>query len=245
MSTASRNNFLFSQSSAFSLIEMVVVIAVIGLLAALTTPAVQRGLLQAKRAQCASNLRQLGLAIHAYAHDHDGMLPPTTHTTAGRAEGAWIDRLRPYLRNSLDVLICPADPRAKERRAAGATSYLVNNIVFDAQRSPFGGITRAFNNLYALPAPSQILFAAPISDSRTGISPVNDHTHAEGWSRNWANLIADIEPNRFRLGASDLQKLNGDANYLFGDASVRSIPAPALRDEFYAGRNFAYPGGTP
>lgn len=245
MSSGRTSDSVADGAGAFTLIELLVVIGIIGLLAALVSPAIQRALLQAKRVQCASNLRQLGLAIHAYAHDHDGLLPPTTHSTGGRAEGAWLDVLRPYLRNAQDVLICPADPRGRERRAAGASSYIVNNIVFDAQRSPFGAVTRAFNNLYSLPSPALVLFAAPISDSRVGISPVNDHTHAEAWSRSWANVIADIEPNRFRLGAADPLKLNGDANYLFGDASVRNIPAHALRADFAAGRNFAYPGGMP
>lgn len=245
MSSERSTQSIVGRAGAFTLIELLVVIGLVGLLASMVFPATQRALLQAKRAKCASNLRQIGLAIHAYAHDRDGLLPPTTHSTGGRPEGAWIDVLRPYLRNAAEVLICPADPRAKERRAAGASSYIANNIVFDAQRSPFGTITRAYNNLYSLSAPALVLFAAPISDSRAGISPVNDHTHAEAWSRSWANVIADIEPNRFRLGPSDPLKLNGDANYLFGDASVRNIPAARLREDFSAGHNFAYPGGMP
>jgi prepilin-type N-terminal cleavage/methylation domain-containing protein len=230
---------------AFTLIELLAAIAILALLAALLSPAVQHGLLAGRRAACASNMRQIGLALHAYAHDHDGRLPPTTHSTGGRTAGAWIDALRPYLRDADGVRICPADPRGAERRAAGATSYILNNIVFDTQRSPFGGVQRAYNNLFHLPAPERVLFAAPISDQRVGISPLNDHTHAESWNRGWSHVIADIEPNRFRAAASDAEKLNGDANYLFGDASVRNITAPALRAEFTAGRNFAYPEGHP
>jgi prepilin-type N-terminal cleavage/methylation domain-containing protein/prepilin-type processing-associated H-X9-DG protein len=230
---------------AFTLIELLVAIAILALLATLLSPAAQRGILAGRRAACASNMRQIGLALHAYAIDYEGRLPPTTHSTGGQITSAWIAVLKPYLRDADHVLICPADPHGAQRRAAGASSYVLNNIVFDPQRSPFGGIQRAYNNLFTLPEPARVLFAAPISDHRRGISPLNDHTHAESWSRGWTHVIADIEPNRFRIGGSNAEKLNGDANYLFGDGGVQNIPAPKLRADFDAGKNFAYPGGKP
>ncbi len=68
--------------------------------------------------------------------------------------------------------------------------------------------------------PSLALLAAIVSDARPGISPLNDHTHAEGWDRGWRAVIADIEPNRHRVGASNPDKTNGRANYLFTDPRV-------------------------
>lgn len=67
---------LHRPQTAFTLIELLVVIAIIGILAGLLLPAISRAKEKGKVAKVQAELYGIGLALHMYADDHQGRLPP-------------------------------------------------------------------------------------------------------------------------------------------------------------------------
>ncbi len=61
---------------AFTLIELILVIFIMAMLASLLVPVIGKAKQRARTVQCISNLRQVGTAMIAYAHDHGDQLPP-------------------------------------------------------------------------------------------------------------------------------------------------------------------------
>ena len=79
--------------TAFTLIEMLVVIAIIALLASIISPAVTGALRRARSTKCLSNLRQIGVATSQYAGDHKGGLPLAKVSNTLH----WFQLLYPYV----------------------------------------------------------------------------------------------------------------------------------------------------
>jgi len=73
-------------TGAFTLVELLTVIANIGILAALLLPALEKGKARAKLIGCQSNLGQMGIAFHSFAHDHNSKFPMQTPFAQGGAQ---------------------------------------------------------------------------------------------------------------------------------------------------------------
>lgn len=97
----------------FTFVEMISTFTIILLVVAFLIPVFVRSRESARRTACASNLQQIGVAMHLYAQDYNGMLPPE--------QPGWTAAAMPYVKN-LAVMVCPSEPSGSRSRYGQATS---------------------------------------------------------------------------------------------------------------------------
>lgn len=128
--------------SGFSLIELLVVFALIASVAAMLAPGLGLAREKARRVQCVNNLRQVGLAINVYADENAGRMPPFfggTITINGngngihykiKTSGKWSIDANFGPLNSTAVLVCPSD-----RNPASVSTTNANNVAITVKSS--------------------------------------------------------------------------------------------------------------
>ena len=206
---------------AFTLVELLVVVSIIAVLIGLLLPAVQASRAAARRTQCASNLRQVGLAMGQFCDAHRGQFPDTSHNQSGDVEQSWIYTVAPFMESVDAIRICPDDRKAADRLDQKLTSYVMNAYLTDEPRS------FAVTNHNKLRESSKTLVAFEIADQKAPIIE-NDHVHNHAWFTSLTvarkQVLQKIEAD------AAIERHAGSSHFLYADWHVGPTPAVTVAE---------------
>ena len=214
--------------ACFTLIERLVVIAIIAILAAILLPALNSARNRANTASCISNLKQLGTAGMMYADAHDGYFHPINQilgSSGGNVE--WTEYFVDNYLGSIDVMNCPLIAKQSEynvKKAGNAYGANAASICGQFDSSNKGTSIPAKQSQIKLP--SQTIY---MGDTR---QPAANVPWVEWTSKR------NMGSNR-GTGTSQLMPVHsGSVNILWVDGSVLSHRS---RNVIYVSGNFQFP----
>jgi prepilin-type N-terminal cleavage/methylation domain-containing protein/prepilin-type processing-associated H-X9-DG protein len=202
-----------TKQRGFTLVELLVVLAIVALLTALGTASVNQILSRVREAECASKMRRLGTAMAQYRTDNEGTFPRSFHSAGAYREPGWATSILPYLEPSAEELTpalfnkyfrCPAH---KETNPI-IYSYALNvHFELDPNGDDYLGSPQTWRREVNVPAPSRTILLA-----ETRPVPYGDHLMCHQWSSPAAARNA-MAHDRHR----------GKSHYLFVDGHVERL----------------------
>jgi prepilin-type processing-associated H-X9-DG protein len=147
------------------LIELLVVLAIIALLAAILFPVFARAREKARQTSCASNLRNLATAILMYTQDYDEKLPLAAYAN-GASALTWHDLTDPYAKNT-QIWHCPSSPLQLTDAGGAITTHFGYNAAYltDMATDFSNAGTHSAVSLAAINSPTETLLVADAKSS--------------------------------------------------------------------------------
>jgi prepilin-type N-terminal cleavage/methylation domain-containing protein/prepilin-type processing-associated H-X9-DG protein len=233
--------------TGFTLVELLVVVAIIAILIALLLPAVMRLRLLAEEQEDREQMRSIGHAWLAYARAHQGRTYQYTHSDP-KMRDKWIKTLG-YYGEIRESLVSPADPFRNRRLEhmqlypeEYSSSFVLNPYFSTSIESPTGKQLdcKRISDCISL---SRAIAVLPVSEKAP--VPGSGYINAQNWLTGsptvaWTNTTGrwGIQPDRF---PNSSESVPGRSNYFFADGHVESITADRIKQWIDAKQQFLIP----
>lgn len=255
LETCDVNRDQIKRTQAFTLIELLVVMAIIAILAALVLPALSSSLEVSRRAACASNIRQLAIANHTYAADHQTFVAAAADVWSGNrtrwhgarnSSGASFDSslgpLAAYLGSDGRVKQCPSFRPDEKGFEAGCGGYGYNVRGVGSQAYLLGSYAGAMTGMppdqIANPA-GTVMFAdaAFIQAKKSGVRLI-EYSFAEAYYH-----VADNQPRESSKSIPSIHFRHADlANVAWVDGHVSAERLETEYNQTYTKKKFGWFG---